>query len=216
MVMAYRTKLTVLVVSTTLLSIPAVAQQQKHHPGQPAGSANQTQAAPQSMMGDMQGMMGNMRGMMGYMQEMMGHMQGMMGGMGPMGGRGMMSAMAGHVEGRIAFLKAELHITDAQQPLWNAVAESIRANAKTMSELRGKMMGAGETVSLPARLDAGEKLLQARLDAVRKLKRAVDPLYAALSDEQQKTADQLMPSPRMGMGMGPGMAGGRMTGMARP
>jgi hypothetical protein len=27
--------------------------------------------------------------------------------------------MAGHVEGRIAFIKAELKITDAQQPLWD-------------------------------------------------------------------------------------------------
>ena len=47
-----------------------------------------------------------------------------------MGGMPMMAAMAGHVEGRLAFLKTELKITDAQLPLWNAVAEAIRANAK--------------------------------------------------------------------------------------
>ena len=34
----------------------------------------------------------------------------------------MCAAMAGHVEGRLAYLKAELKITDAQEPLWKAYA----------------------------------------------------------------------------------------------
>ena len=38
------------------------------------------------------------------------------------------------------------------------------------------------------------------LEALRKLKAAVDPLYAALSTEQKKTADTLVLSP-MGMTM---------------
>ena len=45
------------------------------------------------------------------------------------------NAMAEHVEGRIAFLKTELKITDAQQPLWNAVADAMRANAKEMTDM---------------------------------------------------------------------------------
>lgn len=54
-----------------------------------------------------------------------------------------MAMMAGHVEGRFAFLKTELKITDAQLPLWNAVADAMRANAKSMSEtMPGGMMGA--------------------------------------------------------------------------
>jgi hypothetical protein len=32
--------------------------------------------------------------------------------------------MAGHVEGRIAFLKTELKITEAQSPQWNQFAEA--------------------------------------------------------------------------------------------
>jgi hypothetical protein len=38
------------------------------------------------------------------------------------------------------------------------------------------------------------------LDALRKLKAAVEPLYGALSDDQKKTADHLMVGP-MAMGM---------------
>jgi hypothetical protein len=37
--------------------------------------------------------------------------------------------------------------------------------------------------------------LTARLEAVRKLKAAADPLYAALTADQKKTADDIMLSP---------------------
>ena len=68
-----------------------------------------------------QGMpMESMPGSSGGM-PMMGERQ--MGGMPMMGMmQMMMGSMADHVEGRIAFLKTELKITDAQQPLWNAAA----------------------------------------------------------------------------------------------
>ena len=46
-------------------------------------------------------------------------------GMGPM----MMGGPAKHLEGRIAFLRTELGITDAQMPLFNAFAEALRAAA---------------------------------------------------------------------------------------
>ena len=53
-----------------------------------------------------------------------------------------MAAMAGHVEGRLAFLKTELKITDAQLPLWDAVADVIRANARSMGiEADGRPAG---------------------------------------------------------------------------
>ena len=40
-----------------------------------------------------------------------------------------------------------------------------------------------------------EKALAAQAEGVRKFKSAVDPLYAALNDEQKKTADELLMSP---------------------
>ena len=123
---------------------------------------------------------------------MMGMMQTMMGQDG-------MRMMSGHAEGRVAFLKAELKITDAQLPLWNAVADAIRANAKGMSEMMSGMMGRSQsTAALPEKLAAREKMITAHLEALRKFKAAVDPLYAALSDEQKKTADELLIGP-MGM-----------------
>jgi hypothetical protein len=124
---------------------------------------------------------------------MCGMMQGGMAGMGQGSGGGM-PMMAGRTEGRIAFLKAELKITDAQLPLWNAVADAIRANAKSDTP----MMDTMSKGSLPERLVAREKSLTAQAEASRKFKSAVDPLYAALSDEQKKAADELLMS-SMGM-----------------
>jgi hypothetical protein len=127
---------------------------------------------------------------------MMGVMRMMLGQDG-MGGMPMM--MAGHIEGRLAFLKTELKITDAQLPLWNAVSDAIRANAKSMSEMSGAMMGdAQASATLPEKLATREKMLAVHLEALRKLKAAVEPLYASFSDEQKKAADELMLGP-MGM-----------------
>jgi poly(3-hydroxybutyrate) depolymerase len=122
------------------------------------------------------------------------------GGMMPMMGMGMMG-MADHVEGRIAFLKAELKITDAQLSQWNTFADSIRSNAQRMGEMRGTMMQGGmmgQTATAPDRLDRMEKMMTAMVEAVRSTKAALGPLYAVLSDEQKKMADTLLHGP-MGM-----------------
>jgi hypothetical protein len=116
---------------------------------------------------------------------------GMMGGGMMGGGMGMAAAMAGHVEGRLAFLKAELKITDAQMPLWDKFATAVRDNSKAISEVVEDQRTAAATARLPDRLALREKLLRAQLAAVQRLKAAADPLYAALSPEQKKTADEL-------------------------
>ena len=118
------------------------------------------------------------------------------GGMMPMMGMGMMG-MADHVEGRIAFLKAE------QLSQWNTFADTIRSNAQRIGEMRGTMMQGGmmgqtATLTAPDRLDRMEKTMTAMVEAVRSTKAALAPLYAMLSDEQKKMADALLHGP-MGM-----------------
>ncbi|OYX88068.1 MAG: hypothetical protein B7Y71_01080, partial [Xanthobacter sp. 35-67-6] len=90
--------------------------------------------------------------------------------MGMMGGTGMMGQMMApaRIEGRIAFLRAELGITAAQQPLWYAFAEALRSNARgmtgMMSAMQEQMMsgqGAAGT-TLPQRIEAHEPMLAAR------------------------------------------------------
>ncbi len=131
-------------------------------------------------------------------------MMGMMGGTASTGMMGQMMAPA-RIEGRIAFLRTELGITAAQQPLWDAFAEALRSNARgmtgMMSAMQGQMMsgqGAAGT-TLPQRIEAHEPMLAARLDALRKVGTALDPLYAAFDDAQKRTADQLLLPMPMGL-----------------
>jgi hypothetical protein len=115
-------------------------------------------------------------------------------------GSAMCSAMAGHIDGRLAYIKAELKITDAQESLWNSYAAAARDSANTMVARCMTMMSrhSGSTVSLPDRLDQNEQLMAAQLDALRATNKALKPLYAALSESQKQTADQLFWGP-MGM-----------------
>ena len=136
------------------------------------------------------------------MMSMMMQMRGMM-------GQGPMMPMMGpgqHVEGQLAFFKTELKITPAQEQLWSAFAETVRANAQKMAGVmpccdgpqggiaQGGMMQ-NALLKLPERLEWQEKFLAARLDALRSMRGALTPLYAAFSDEQKQTADQLIQGP---------------------
>jgi hypothetical protein len=128
------------------------------------------------------------------------------GGFGP--GPGMMAWMFGpgddgaridYVEGRLAFVKAELKITPQQTTLWDKFATTVRANAKTINERRARFMDRHYWATpLPERLDQQEKAMAAHLDALRQTNASLKPLYAALDDAQKKTADALLGGPMMG------------------
>lgn len=195
----------------TAFAAPAWAQTQtpaEHDSHHPADSARSEPApvnppavsqpgtnAPQSGMGGMGGM--PMMDMMNMMETMQAAKM-----MGP--GTGGMATID-RVEGRIAFLRTELKITDAQAGAWNAFADTLRANAKKLGELRASMMGKPGEAQQPAatmadRLDRQEQWLLARLDGTRTMKTAFTKLNEALSDEQKKTASDILP-PHLGMGM---------------
>jgi LTXXQ motif family protein len=168
------------------------AQRDQNHPGTtpPAPATTPAPTTQEMPMGSMPGGSGGMSMMSGM--PMMGMMQMMMGQHG----------MAGHVEGRIAFLKTELKITEAQSPQWNQFAEALRSNARRMNEMRGMMSGTmsqgGATMSAPERLERMETMMTGMLESVRTTKAALTPLYDVLTDEQKKLADDLIRGP-MGM-----------------
>lgn len=191
------------------LAIAAFAADDPHHPGGAGPAAEATQAPPAPRNGAAQaGMTGatGQQGMMGMMQNMMPMMMGMMSNMMPMmGGDPMGMGMIDHVEGRIAFLRAELKITDQQAPAWNAFADALRANAKKLGAARGMMMkmAAPRTAAttLTQRLDAQERWFAARLEGTRAIKAAFTKLYDGFSLDQKKSAEELL-APNMGVAMG--------------
>ena len=97
-----------------------------------------------------------------------------------------------HIEGRIAYLKTELKITDAQQAQFDAVANVMRQNAKAMHDAFQSMRGdQNQPRTALTRLEARAKFAQLRADGEAKILAAFRPLYQAMSPDQQKTADEM-------------------------
>ena len=173
-----------------------------------AGGASAAQNGTM-MQGQGQGMMQGQGGPgsgMGY-----GHGYGMGYGMmsGGMvgGGMGCMGAY-GHTDGMLAFYKAELAITPAQESVWTPFAAALRKQADDMASRpfmhRGwwnGQMGPGmmwqgqddssDTQTMPDALDAHIKWAEAHLADMKALSAAAKPLYQALSDDQKTKANGL-------------------------
>ena len=140
-----------------------------------------SQSPAMGMMGG-QGMMGG--GMMGMMGPgMMG--QGMM-------GPGMMMGFGPMMEGQLAYLKAELAITDAQKEAWDAYVNSVKARATTMQGMRAAMMQSMQSGSAVDRMEAHTQAMQSMVESMKATKPATEALYKVLTDEQKKKADLLL------------------------
>ncbi len=174
-----------------------------------ATPAEQPAAVPsvQMMMPMMNMMSQQPQGM--SMMDMMG--QGGMGMMGqgamPMSGAisnpGMtMQGMGAHLEGRIAFLRAELAIAETQAPQWDAFAQALRDSTARLKEAQSTAAQAAATTFLQ-RTEVQEQWLGARLEGLKEIKTAFAGLQAALSEDQKKTAEALLTQPvclgQMGM-----------------
>ncbi len=133
----------------------------------------------------------NMSGMGQNNAMMGGNMMGMMGSMMPM----MSGMMSSHVDDKLTFLKTELKITSSQSAAWDRYADAYRAAATSMHSMMGSMMGMMQG-DLPSRMATHEKMMQAHLDALKTISEPLNALYAVLTADQKKAADDLI-----GMGM---------------
>jgi len=137
---------------------------------------------------------------MPQIMQMMQMMQMMKSGMAPglpmetsAGGSMMQLGMWHHINGLIAFYKAELQITEAQLPQWNALATVLQNESKKLQSLQGTMMAMmNRQQAGPDQIKARIVQLNAQLDHLKTVDEAVLPLYAVLSDRQKKIADDLI------------------------
>jgi Spy/CpxP family protein refolding chaperone len=96
------------------------------------------------------------------------------------------------VDGRIAFLKAELKITPAQETQWQQVAAAMRENANTLDQTIATARQNRTAIDAVQRLELRGQFAKARADNDARLLAAFKPLYASLSPEQQQMANQLV------------------------
>jgi hypothetical protein len=97
-----------------------------------------------------------------------------------------------HIEGHIAYLKAELKITPAQEALWEKVADAMRQQAKTMESAMGQMRGKhDQQESAIEHMEGMAKFAQLHAEGSQRMLTAFRPLYDSLSPDQKKAADEL-------------------------
>lgn len=169
--------------------------------GQPGGQANQNGMGGSGMddkmkmqsPGQMQDCQGPTCQDSSMMMQMMQMMERMHGKMSPSSG----AAASGpadvteRLEGRIAFLKAELQITDKQAPDWNQLADALRSSRQHLLEAR-KLLVMDDKVTGSERLDHYEHHLSERLEAIKSARAAFNRLYPSLNDGQKQTADAIL------------------------
>lgn len=116
---------------------------------------------------------------------------GMMGG--GMPGGGMMGMMAGG--GCVDMLKSSLAITDAQKSAWDAYAAALDKTPSSFGAMKDTVVPAftGSKNAL-GQLDAQISATENRLKALKELRPATAALYAALTADQKKRADQMLSS----------------------
>lgn len=109
---------------------------------------------------------------------------------------------------RLARLKADLKITSAQEPAWNAYAEQIKQHAGEMQALHGTMHDgtSGNTrPSAPERAERQAQFAKKQQEHLERLAVLTKDLYAVLTPEQKTLADQrLGGGRRFAMGHGGG------------
>jgi len=100
------------------------------------------------------------------------------------------SAMA-PVEARIKDLHKQLHITEAQKPQWDALAQVMRTNAQAMVDLQKQRAVDSNSESAVEVIKSYEAVIDAHEDGMKKFVPPFEALYNSMSDAQKKTADSL-------------------------
>nr|WP_294548619.1 Spy/CpxP family protein refolding chaperone [uncultured Rhodopila sp.] len=105
------------------------------------------------------------------------------------------------VEQRIAALHAGLKITPAEEPAWQAVAQTMRDNAAALDKLAGETAGQSRKgMTALEDMQTYARYAQAHADGAKALIASFAALYDMMPDEQKKLADRLFQSNRRRQG----------------
>jgi Spy/CpxP family protein refolding chaperone len=96
------------------------------------------------------------------------------------------------VDGRIAFLKAELKITPAQEGQWQQVETAMRENANALDQTVANARQNRAGMNAVQRLELRDQITKVRSENNDRFLTAFKPLYASLSPDQQQMADRLI------------------------
>jgi len=98
------------------------------------------------------------------------------------------------VEAHIKELHARLHITEAEKPQWDALAQVMRENAQAMDSIAKQRASDAGSMNAVDVVKSYSEVIQAHEDGMKKFVPAFEDLYNSLSDSQKKIADSLFRS----------------------
>ncbi len=98
------------------------------------------------------------------------------------------------VEARITELHKRLHITDAQKPQWDNLAQVMRDNAQAMVDLQKQRAAEAKSLSAVDVVKSYGSVIEAHEAGMKKFIPAFEALYNSMSDAQKKIADSLFRS----------------------
>ena len=99
---------------------------------------------------------------------------------------------AARLEGRIAFLRTELRIADAQVPAWESFATTLRTGRDHLDAARAALQDSSTAADPMARLESYENHLKARTEAIHMTRMAFNTLFGQLDDAQKRMATTTM------------------------
>jgi periplasmic protein CpxP/Spy len=98
--------------------------------------------------------------------------------------------MEKHVEQRIKTLHDKLDITPAQEAKWNDVAQTMRSNEDAISQLMKQRYENRKTMNAIDDLQSYEAIAEAHTEGLKKMIPVFQALYADMTDDQKKDADE--------------------------
>ena len=96
-----------------------------------------------------------------------------------------------HVEGHIAFLRTELGITPAEDPLWAAVAAAMREDVRNLQDAENRVSH-NRPANAIEYLQNRVMFANLRAQGEERFLTALRPLYNDFSPQQKQTADELL------------------------
>ncbi len=95
------------------------------------------------------------------------------------------------VEMRIQNLHDKLKITTDQEDKWNAVAQVMRDNEKSIHVMIDQRHQQGQSMNAVDDLDSYQKIADEHADGLKRLIPVFKDLYNTMSDDQKKNADEV-------------------------
>ena len=104
----------------------------------------------------------------------------------------MMGGMSAFADGRVAFLKAELAVTEAQESVWQTYAAALKRHLNRMLENGQVITQVLEAKTPVERVRSYILAMESRVATLKDLEPALAALYSALSPEQQKKSNEIL------------------------